>query len=231
MGLEPGACRRVVAQRADAVAPSVGANGGPVRRRVFAAAQQGGQDLGAAVERPARKVVPCGGDPAGVRPLERCSRRVCRRAAGRGWSARARRRARRPELWLNRRVRARGERSDAGGEREATAGATVSSSAGCSGNGGENQEGGEDHEVDGALQDVGSAGAERDAADEKVSTSSTRSLGDRPSVRGRPSAMESTATTGMVKPMLARAEPSARLRLVCRRSERAARYGGPGLRQ
>ena len=56
-----------------------------------------------------------------------------------------------------------------------------------------------------------------------VSASNTVSLGSSPSVSGTSSRMETTATAGIVSPMLASAEPSARFRLVCSRLSRAAR--------
>ncbi len=57
----------------------------------------------------------------------------------------------------------------------------------------------------------------------KVSTSITRSLPPSPSWSLRPSTTDATATVGIVSPMLASAEPNARLKLVCSRSARAAR--------
>ena len=57
----------------------------------------------------------------------------------------------------------------------------------------------------------------------KVSTSITRSLPLRPRTSGRSNAIEATATTGIVSPILASADPSARFMLVCSRSARAAR--------
>src|SRR5438045_7258869 len=48
----------------------------------------------------------------------------------------------------------------------------------------------------------------------KLSMSSTSSFGSRPSASGTPSSIDATATAGIVKPMLASAEPNARFRLV-----------------
>ena len=51
----------------------------------------------------------------------------------------------------------------------------------------------------------------------------TVDLMSRPSVSVQPVASETMATAGIVSPMLASAEPSARFRLVCSRLARAAR--------
>ena len=55
------------------------------------------------------------------------------------------------------------------------------------------------------------------------SISKIDALASSPSVSVQPVLMETMATAGMVRPMLASAEPRARLRLVCRRLARAAR--------
>jgi hypothetical protein len=54
------------------------------------------------------------------------------------------------------------------------------------------------------------------------SSSSTVDLTSIPSDKVQPVASETMATAGMVRPMLASADPSARLRLVCKRLARAA---------
>ena len=55
-----------------------------------------------------------------------------------------------------------------------------------------------------------------------VMASSTICVGPRPSSSGPSSQIVATASAGMVRPMLAMAEPSARLRLICTRLRRAA---------
>jgi len=55
------------------------------------------------------------------------------------------------------------------------------------------------------------------------SISSTIERASSPSVRDHPVASDTMATAGMVRPMLASAEPSARFRLVCMRLRAAAR--------
>ena len=87
----------------------------------------------------------------------------------------------------------------------------------------EKQERREDHEVDRALHHVGSAARERDRADQERQRRSTRSLPPSPSWSGMSSNTDAAATAGIVSPMLASADPTARLRLVCSRSARAAR--------
>ena len=57
----------------------------------------------------------------------------------------------------------------------------------------------------------------------KVSTNMTKSLVSKPSVSGKPNHTAVSATAGMVKPILAKAEPSARFKLVCKRLALAAR--------
>ncbi len=55
-----------------------------------------------------------------------------------------------------------------------------------------------------------------------VIASNTIWVGPRPSSSGPSSQIVATASAGMVRPMLAMAEPSARLRLICTRLRRAA---------
>ena len=93
-----------------------------------------------------------------------------------------------------------------------------------SGADGEEEEGGEQDQVDAALQQ------RRPARDHGQHADHHGQREQRPSgcARGRAAAarrsqIDATAIAGMVRPMLAIAEPSARLRLVWTRSRRAAR--------
>ena len=73
--------------------------------------------------------------------------------------------------------------------------------------------------------DVGAAGAQEIDATNSDRISSTVDMPSRPSASGQPMATASSDTVGMVRPMVAMAEPSARLRLVCTRSLIAAHRG------
>jgi hypothetical protein len=77
--------------------------------------------------------------------------------------------------------------------------------------------------MNGTLQAGGSARHHSEGATTKVTASSTICVGSRPRINGPSNQMVATASAGMVRPMLAIAEPKARLRLVCKRSRRAAR--------
>ena len=89
---------------------------------------------------------------------------------------------------------------------------------------GEEQEHREDHQVHDALQHRGAAGAERDHADQQRQRQQHLLLRRRARARAAAAARSRRRRPpGWSSPMVASADPSARFRLVCSRSARAAR--------
>jgi hypothetical protein len=87
---------------------------------------------------------------------------------------------------------------------------------------GQEQEGREGHQVHDPLQHRRPSGAQADRPHQPGR--GRQDLLPHPlSASGRPGTIETTATAGMVRPMLASAEPSARFMPVCKRLSRAAR--------
>src|SRR5205814_847005 len=74
-----------------------------------------------------------------------------------------------------------------------------------------------------ALHNVHLGMSREDVLMSSVTASSAVPLASRPSASGNPMKIATAATAGMVRPMLASAEPSARFRLVCMRLRNAAR--------
>ena len=84
----------------------------------------------------------------------------------------------------------------------------------------------QDCKMDDALKHGGSPGGERDDGHDKCQRQQHPDPSAEPEFDRLADAIETAATTGIVRPMLASADPSARLRLVCSRL-----HGPPGTRQ